>query len=171
MKSRKCRSLGLETPRGETYVPSCVLTLILSSTQAWRTCFVASLPRLCNCAIRKNALRTFSENFKRNLQNTQTAPLAAVCTATLKLGHRTTNKNVTESLSDSLFSLSLCLCLTELCYAILCVCQNSVTLSCENVPKWVKTWVCVCTFHDAECTFILAAPLSDGDTWRHATHI
>ena len=66
--------------------------LILSPTQAWRNCFVASLPRLCNCAIRKDALRTFSGNFKRNLQNTQTAPLAAVCTPTLKLGHRTTNK-------------------------------------------------------------------------------
>ena len=109
--------------------------LILSPTQAWRNCFVTSLPRLCNCAIRKNALRTFSGNFKRNLQNTLTAPLAAVCTPMLKLGHRTTNKNVTESLSDSLFfSLSLCLCLTEFCYAILCVCHNSVTLLCENVP-------------------------------------
>ena len=144
--------------------------MILSTTQAWRNCFVASLPRLCNCAIRKNALRTFCGNFKRNLQNTQTVPLAAVCTPTLKLGHRTTNKNVTESPSDSLFSLSLCLCLTEFCSAILCVCQNSVTLLCESVPKMSKN-VGVCTFHDAECTFILVAPLSDGDTWRHATHI
>ena len=146
--------------------------LILSPTLAWRNYFVASLPRLCNCAICKNALRTFSGNFKRNLQNTQMAPLAAVCTPTLKLGHRTTNKNnLTQSLSDS---LSLCLCLTEFCYTILCVCQNSVTLLCENVPPSVKTWVSVfsvCTFHDAECTFILVAPLSDGDTWRHATHI
>ena len=48
-----------------------------------------------------------------------------------------------ESLSDSLFILSLCLCLTEFCYAILCVCQNSVTLLCENVPHSVKAWVCV----------------------------
>ena len=119
--------------------------MILSPTQVWRNCFVASLPRLCNCAIRKNALRTSSGNFKRNLQNTQTAPLAAVCTPTLKFGHRTTNKkkNLPESLSDSLLSLSLCLCLIEFCYAILCVCQNSVTLLCENVPQWVKTWVSV----------------------------
>ena len=67
--------------------------LILSPTLTWRNRFVASLPRLCNCAIRKSSLRTFSGNFKRNLQNTQTAPLAAVCTPTLKLGHRITNKN------------------------------------------------------------------------------
>ena len=142
----------------------------------WRNCFVASLPCLCNCAIRKNALRTISGNFKRNLQNTQTAPLAAVCTPTLKLGHRTTNKKkcVSISLWFSLFIVPLCLCLTEFCYAILCVCQNSIMLLCGNVPQSVKSWVSVysvCTFHDAECTFIWAAPLSDSDTWRHATHI
>ena len=83
-----------------------VRQMILSSTQAWRNCFVASLPCLCNCAIRKNALRTFSGNFKCNLQNTQTAPLAAVCTPTLKLGHRITKKN---NVSISLW-FSLCVC-------------------------------------------------------------
>ena len=131
-------------------------------------------PAYGNCAICKNAFRIFSGNFKCNLQNTQTAPLAAVCTPTLKLGHRITNKNVCMNLSLILFLFSLCLCLTEFCYAILCVCQNSVMLFCENVPQLVKTRVSVfsvCTFHDAECTFVLAAPLSDGDTWRHATHI
>ena len=121
--------------------------MILSPTLAWRNCFVASLPRLCNCAIRKNALRTFSRDFKRNLQNTQTAPLAAVCTPTLKLGHRTTNKKyLTESLPDSLFSLSLCLCLTEFCYALLCVCQNSVMLLCEKRTTLSKKRRCVCVF-------------------------
>jgi len=106
---------------------------------------------------------------------TQTAPLVAVCTPTLKLGHRISNKNnVCVSLSDSLFLFSLCLCLTEFCYAILCMCQNSVMLLCENVPQSVKTWVSVfsvCTFPDTEWTFIWVAPLSDSDTWRHATHI
>ena len=78
------------------------------------------------------------------------------------------------NLSLILFLFSLCLCLTEFCYALLCVCQNFVMLFCENVPQSAKMWVSVffvCTFHDAECTFVLAALLSNGDTWRHATHI
>jgi len=48
---------------------------------------------------------------------------------------------------------------SEFCYAIV----RKRTKMSKNVG--------VCTFHDAECTFILVAPLSDGDTWRHATHI
>ena len=72
------------------------------------------------------------------------------------------------------FLFSLCLCLTEFCYAFLCVRQNSVMLFCENLPQSVKMWAfafSVCTFHDTECTFIWVAPLSENDTWRHATHI
>jgi len=119
------------------------LILILSPTQAWRNCFVASLPRLCNCAIRKNALRTFSGNFKRKLQNTQTAPLAAVCTPTLKLGHRTTKK-MSLNLSLILFFLSLSVSvpnrillrypwrMSKFCYAIV-----------RKRTQWVKPWVCV----------------------------
>ena len=102
------------------------LALILSPTLTWRNCFVASLPRLCNCAICKNALRTFSGNFKRNLQNTQAAPLAAVCTPTLKLGHRITSQNnLTQSpfysLSVSVPNKILLRCslrVSEFCYAI-----------------------------------------------------
>ena len=100
--------------------------MILSPTLTWRNCFVASLPRLCSCAICKNALRTFSGNFKRNLQNTQTAPLAAVCIPTLKLGHRITNKNnLTQSPFDlpsvyvpNRIPLRCSLRVSEFCYAI-----------------------------------------------------
>jgi len=50
--------------------------VILPTTRAWRNRFVAlSLPRLCDCVICKITLRTFSRISKRDLQNTQTAPL------------------------------------------------------------------------------------------------
>ena len=50
-------------------------------------------PPMQLCYLQVCALRTFSGNLECNLQNTQTAPLAAVCTLTLKLGHRIINKN------------------------------------------------------------------------------
>ena len=84
--------------------------------------------------------------------------------------HQQKKNNLTPSLSDSLSvsvpnRILLCYSLrvSEFCYAIV---RKRTTLS--------KTWVSVFSvsvFHDAECTFILVAPLSDGDTWRHATHI
>ena len=67
--------------------------LILPTTRAWRNRFVAlSLPRLRDSVICKITLRTFSRISKRDLQNTQTALLLAVCTPTIMLDHRTTNK-------------------------------------------------------------------------------
>ena len=112
------------------YVPHGGRQMILPTTRAWRNRFVAlSLPRLRDCVICKITLRTFSRISKRDLQNTQTAPLAAACTPTIKLYHRTTNKKncvgmcvkkpPSESRSDSLLCLLLYLRLTEFCYASL----------------------------------------------------
>ena len=109
----------------DSLVPHGGRQMILPTTRAWRNRFVAlSLPRLRDCVICKITLRTFSRISKRDLQNTQTAPLAAVCTPTIKLVHRTTKDQKTSSvceklllslffffppsLPDSLLSLSFC---------------------------------------------------------------
>ena len=62
------------------------------------------------------------------------------------------------------------------------MCQNPVVLFRESVPSesamgGVRVCAClrlaapVCTFSGTECSFVWTAPLSDGDTWRPATHI
>ena len=78
-----------------------------------------SLPRLRDCVICKITLRTFSRISKRDLQNTQTAHLAAVCTPTIKLDHRTTEMRKTSSVCETL-ALSF-LPLLILFYAFLCI--------------------------------------------------
>jgi len=121
--------------------------MILPTTRAWRNHFVAlSLPRLRDCVICKITLKTFSRISKRDLQNTQTAPLAAVCTPTIKLDHRTTNQKncvvmcvensrASESHSDSLLCLPLYLRLTEFCYASLACVR---TLLCFHVATYLQ---------------------------------
>ena len=65
------------------------------------------------------------------------------------------------------------------------MCQNPIMLFRDSVPAesvvgaWESVHVCaslrwaapVCTLNGTECTFVWTAPLSDGDTWRPATHI
>ena len=151
-----------------------------------------------------------SDVFKCDLQNTQTAPLAAVCTPTIKLvqqNHQKTGnlvkmcvypKNL-HSVFSLYFFLSLSLCPHSpsdsvfypsfpasghkrilLCFSGMC--QNPVVLFRESVPSEsamgsVRVCAClrlaapVCTFSGTECSFVWTAPLSDGDTWRPATHI
>ena len=142
--------------------------MILSPTLTWRNRFVASLPRLCNCAIRKSALRTFSRNIKRNLQNTQTAPIAVVCTPTLKLGHRITKKNnVYLNFSMILFLspsvsvpnrilLRYSLRVSEFCYAFV---RKRTTIS-KNVSVCVFCVFCVYLSRRGVHLYLSRAPLS-----------
>ena len=138
---------------------------------------------------------------KWDLQNTQTVPLAAVCTPTIKLVQQNHQKLKTSNVcvrktctlffvyspphshSDSAFYLSfpasghnrILLCFSGMC-------QNPVMLFRESVPSEsamgsVRVCAClrlaapVCTFSGTECSFVWTAPLSDDDTWRPATHI
>ena len=126
------------------YVPHSGRQMILPTTQAWRNRFVAlSLPCLRDCVICKITLRTFSRISKRDLQNTQTAPLAAVCTPTIRLDHKTTNKKncVVMCVKTVCVYFSLILFLSPSVSApnriLLCLssmCQNPVALFCGNVP-------------------------------------
>ena len=88
--------------------------LILPATRAWWSSLAALLPRLRSCVLYAGTSSLFSASSERDLQNTQTAPLAAVCTPTIKLVHRTTKDEKTSG-SEKLYCLerlsqTLCVC-------------------------------------------------------------
>ena len=109
------------------FLTQCISALILPATQTWRNRFVAlSAPSTRLRLLRNHSPNFLSDVFKCDLQNTQTAPLAAVCTPTIKLvqqNHQkleTSNvcarKNLHSVFRLSFFSssLSLWFCLLSL---------------------------------------------------------
>ena len=154
--------------------------MILPATRTWRNRFVAlSAPSTRLRLLRNHSPNFLSDVFKCDLQNTQTAPLAAVCTPTIKLvqqNHQKTRnlvKNVCVKLALcfflSLFSLShspsdsvfypsfpasghnrILLCFSGMC-------QNPVMLFRESVPSesaMGSVRVCACLRLAAPvCTF------------------
>ena len=104
--------------------------------------------------LRNHSPNLLSDVFKCDLQNTQTAPLAAVCNPTIKLVQQNhqkleTSKNVCVRKTCTLFflypltltlilpfiSLSLLLGITEFCYAFL---AGVRTLSCFSEKAYLQ---------------------------------
>ena len=134
----------------------------MPATRTWRNRFVAlSVPSTRLRSLQSHPQNLLSDVFKRDLQNTQTAPLAAVCTPTIKLVHRTTKMRKLvvcvkkscslffvspSSLPDSSFYLSvsvsghnrILLCFSGMCPKPVMLFRDSVPAESESVG------VCAC---------------------------
>ena len=131
--------------------------MILPATRTWRNRFVALSALSTRLRLLQNHPPNFlSDIFKCDLQNTQTAPLAAVCTPTIKLVQQNHQKLETSNVCvkklalcfSYLFSpsstlplilsfipLSLLLGITEFCYAFLACVR---TLSCFSEKAYLQ---------------------------------
>ena len=135
--------------------------MILPATRTWTNRFVALSALSTRLRLLQNHPPNFlSDIFKCDLQNTQTAPLAVVCTPTIKLVQQNHQKletrNVCEKNLHSVFllsffssftvplilffiSLSLLLGITEFCYAFL-ACVRTLLCFSEKAYLQNQQW-------------------------------
>jgi len=178
----------------------CAILVILLATRTWRNCFVAlSVPSTRLRSLQNHpqnlllnlwtwpAKHTDGASSGRLHSDDQVRPQnhqmrkLAVC-----LKNSCSLFLVPPSISPW-FSFYVSLSASRHNRILLCfsgMCQNPVMLFLRQCTFRIsRVWVSVrvraslrmaalvCTFSGTECTFIWTAPLSDDDTWRHATHI